>query len=254
MWPSEEAVSRQIIPLFIESGIDWIVTDESLLLKTLGREARSPDDIYRAYTFVGTNGLLNILFRDKNLSDLISFVYQHWDSERAVDDFMDRLKVIKESFKDKDCLVVLALDGENAWGHYKNNGKDFLNLLYSVIAKTEFIKTVTVNEYLGMDPQKAKLSSIASGSWVNGDFSKWIGNPVKNKAWAYLLDARKVLERMDRPSDLALKQLYILEGSDWFWWYGDGQKQFDELFRMHLKNFYKIINHSPQIDLDRSLE
>jgi alpha-amylase/alpha-mannosidase (GH57 family) len=37
--------------------------------------------------------------------------------------------------------------------------------------------------------------------------------------------------------------MYILEGSDWFWWYGEDPKgDFDHLFRMHLGNFYKLIN------------
>jgi len=41
---------------------------------------------------------------------------------------------------------------------------------------------------------------------------------------------------------MAWKQMYILEGSDWFWWFGeDPTGDFDRLFRMHLKNLYTII-------------
>jgi alpha-amylase/alpha-mannosidase (GH57 family) len=42
-------------------------------------------------------------------------------------------------------------------------------------------------------------------------------------------------------SDLAWKQIYIAEGSDWFWWYGEDHADFDMLFRMHLSNFYTLI-------------
>ncbi len=41
---------------------------------------------------------------------------------------------------------------------------------------------------------------------------------------------------------LVLKQMYILEGSDWFWWYGeDDPGYFDALFRMHMLNFYTLL-------------
>ncbi len=44
----------------------------------------------------------------------------------------------------------------------------------------------------------------------------------------------------------ALQEIYIAEGSDWFWWYGDEHSaeykdQFDILFRWHIANVYKII-------------
>lgn len=254
MWPSEQAVSQHIISLLLENGINWIVTDEAILLKTLKRRKRKPEDIYKAYTLQGTNASLNILFRDKNLSDLIGFVYQYWDTEKSVDDFMNHLGNINKYFKKNDCLVAVALDGENAWEYYRNDGRDFLNLLYTKISESEFIKSVTVSQYLAMKPQTVKLKKIASGSWINGDFSKWIGNPAKNKAWELLIEARKLLDKIENPPELAWKQIHILEGSDWFWWYGDRQKQFDELFRMHLKNFYKIINQIPSIDLEKPLE
>ena len=254
MWPSEEAISKQVIPFFIENGINWIVTDEALILKTLKKKERVPEIIYQTYTYEDTKGQLNILFRDKNLSNLISFVYQHWEAKKAVNDFIHHLKTINKNFKDKDCLVVVALDGENAWEYYKNDGRDFLNLLYTALSASKFIKTVTVSEYLKLNPLKHVLKKIAAGSWINGDFTKWIGNPVKNKAWDLLLEARELLDQIKNPSEKAWKQIYILEGSDWFWWYGDKQRQFDELFRMHLKNFYQIINRSPSVNLDQPLE
>jgi len=254
MWPSEESVSQQIMPLFIESGINWIVTDETILLKRLKKKKRSPEILYKSYRLNIEQGSLNVLFRDKNLSDLIGFVYQHWDTQKAVEDFMSYLNSINEYFKGEDCLVVIALDGENAWEYYKNDGKDFLNLLYSRICESKFIKAVKVSEYLALKPKQGRLKEIAAGSWINGDFMKWIGNPAKNKAWQLLLDARKALEKMQGPPALAWKQIYILEGSDWFWWYGDKQKQFDELFRMHLKNFYKIIGKTPSTNLNEPLE
>jgi alpha-amylase/alpha-mannosidase (GH57 family) len=254
MWPSEEAVSRHVLPFFMKNGINWIVTDETIILRTLKRKKRQAEDIYKPYLFECKNGKLTILFRDKNISDLLSFVYEHWDADKAVDDFMGHLVDINKYFKGKDCLVVVALDGENAWEYYKNDGIDFLNLLYSTISESKFIKAVTVSEYLSLNPSRTTINKLSPGSWIDGNFTKWIGNPTKNKAWELLFEARRLLDKVDSPSELAWKQIRILEGSDWFWWYGDKQRQFDELFRMHLKNFYKIINKNPSIDLDQPLE
>ncbi len=74
-----------------------------------------------------------------------------------------------------------------------------------------------------------------------------MNNPYKAKAWDWLLAARKELEESKKEvSKLALKQMYILEGSDWFWWYGeDPDGSFDRLFRMHLTNFYTLLGKEP---------
>jgi alpha-amylase/alpha-mannosidase (GH57 family) len=48
--------------------------------------------------------------------------------------------------------------------------------------------------------------------------------------------------------------MHILEGSDWFWWYGeDDTGDFDKLFRMHMRNFYKIIGKAAPEYLNNSL-
>jgi hypothetical protein len=46
---------------------------------------------------------------------------------------------------------------------------------------------------------------------------------------------------------LAWEEIYISEGSDWFWWFGKDHSsandyEFDILFRKHLMNVYKLIN------------
>jgi alpha-amylase/alpha-mannosidase (GH57 family) len=144
--------------------------------------------------------------------------------------------------------VVVALDGENAWEYYKNDGRDFLQLLYQGLSETDFLKTTTVSEHLKTYPPKNNIAYLKPGSWVNGNFNKWIGSKAKNKAWEYLAKAREELEQLSVVScqlsdSLIWKQIYIAEGSDWFWWYGDTDDQaFDELFRMHLSNLYRLLD------------
>ncbi len=247
MWPSEQAVCEASLPLFIQSGIKWIVADEGILFRSLKHKKRDARLLYQPHLLKREEGELNIVFRDRNLSDLIGFVYPNWKAEDAVNDFMGHLENIYLAFREKDILVTIALDGENAWEYFTNDGHDFLELLYTRISKSRYIKAVTVNEYLKANPPKKEIYRLSAGSWIYGEFSKWINNPYKNHGWDYLAVARKELEEMveqGKPiSDLAWKQMYILEGSDWFWWLGeDYPGYFDRLYRMHLANFYTLIN------------
>ena len=145
------------------------------------------------------------------------------------------------------------MDGENAWEYFANDGHDFLRLLYERLSESKTIKTTTVSEYLKNNPAKLKIKHLATGSWIYGNFDKWMNNPVKTKAWDWLLAARKEVEhaqakrQTDEPTNqLILKQMYILEGSDWFWWAGeDPDGSFDRLFRMHLTNLYTLLQKDP---------
>lgn len=255
MWPSEEAVSEHILPFIIQAGINWIVTDEGMLFKSLKLKKRDTRLLYQPHFLKRKDGNLNIIFRDRNLSDMIGFVYHRWTAKDAVADFLSHLETTAKSFKNKDILVTIAMDGENAWEYYQNDGHDFLNLLYQSLSDAPFLKVVKVSEYLQNHPATHEIKRLAAGSWIYSEFGKWIGHPLKVKAWEYLAKARKefqeILNNNDKRSaigdklSLAWKQMYILEGSDWFWWYGDNEEDFDKLFRMHLANFYTIIGKEP---------
>ncbi|HXG11368.1 MAG TPA: glycoside hydrolase family 57 protein [Gemmataceae bacterium] len=56
----------------------------------------------------------------------------------------------------------------------------------------------------------------------------------------------------------AWEEIYIAEGSDWFWWYGDEHSSaqdnvFDYLFRKHLQNVYLLLGDTPPADLSRPI-
>ncbi|MGD9014786.1 MAG: glycoside hydrolase family 57 protein [Candidatus Omnitrophota bacterium] len=263
MWPSEQAVSEHILDLFIQSKINWIISDEAILFKSLGKKKRTTAYLYKPYQLKRKSGEINIVFRDRNLSDLISFVYHRQDTKQAVGDFLNHLKNIDKHFKEKDPLVVIALDGENAWEYYKHDGWDFLKHLYHKLSTSDFLQTTTISEYLLKSPPKDNLAYLSPGSWVAGNFNKWIGAKPKNIAWELLTKAREELgqiaNRDTQPAisdklNLAWKQVYIAEGSDWFWWYGDtDDKTFDQLFRMHLGNLYHLLDKSAPEQLSKSI-
>ena len=251
MWPSEESVSEQILPLIIGAGIKWIITDEAILFKSLKKKKRETALLYQPHLLNRKEGGLKIVFRDRNLSDLLGFVYHSWKAENAVADFMQHLSNINKAFKGADILVTIAMDGENAWEYYSNDGHDFLNLLYRSLSETDYIKTTTVSEYLNTHRLKSTIRHLCAGSWIYGNFNKWMGNNYKARAWDWLLEARLALDKAklnlaEEKLSLAWKQIYILEGSDWFWWYGeDPDGSFDKLFRLHLLNLYTTIGIKP---------
>jgi alpha-amylase/alpha-mannosidase (GH57 family) len=259
MWPSEEGVSEHILPYIIESGIKWMVTDEAILFKSLKLKKRNTQLLYQPHLLKRKEGDLNIVFRDRNLSDLIGFVYHQMNEKDAVNNFMEHLENINKAFsakggKEKDILVTIALDGENAWEFFRNDGHDFLELFYQRISDTDFIKTTTISEYLKLNPAKRIIKRLSAGSWIYGEFGKWMGNSHKTKAWEWLTQARKAMGATKNPSALAWKQMYILEGSDWFWWAGeDPDGSFDRLFRLHLTNLYTLINQKPPAYLSSPL-
>jgi alpha-amylase/alpha-mannosidase (GH57 family) len=259
MWPSEEAVSEHIVPLLIKSGINWIVTDEAILFKSLKKKKRDTDLLYQPHILKRKDGNLNIIFRDRNLSDLLGFVYHSWKAEDAVNDLMKHLENISHAYQNKDMLVTIAMDGENAWEYYAHDGHDFLESLYKKLSESDFVTTTTIKDYLRDHPPESEINHLAAGSWIYAQFGKWIGNPQKVAAWEVLAKAREELENLKSGAagvdlELAWRQMYICEGSDWFWWYGEEEiAEFDKLFRMHLSNFYTIIGKPIPDNLKRPI-
>ena len=253
MWPSEGSVSEEALRIAKKEGIRWIGTDENILSNSISRKLRDasgnviePDILYRPYIFEN----VSMIFRDHQLSDLIGFVYSGWDSKSAAEDFINRMIHIHASMpKDKPHLLTIILDGENAWEYFKNDGHDFLTYLYEGLSKEKRLKTVKISEYLDEYDRGETLKRLHAGSWINANFRVWIGHEEDNRAWDYLTETRdnlEVFQKLNPAKNLseAWKAIYIAEGSDWNWWYGDehtteNHQDFDELFRLNLIKAYK---------------
>ncbi|MEF3254721.1 MAG: hypothetical protein K6348_04030, partial [Deferribacterales bacterium] len=229
VWPAEGSVSNKTLDLLCKHGIRWTATDEDILGKSLGVDIKNRSNrlfLYQKYYYESVDDKIYIFFRDKELSDLIGFVYSRMDAESATDDFINKLKDIYE-ISNFSPHVSVILDGENAWEFYKNNGRDFLDRLFEKISHTEWIKTLTYSEVIeDKNIIENRLNNIFSGSWINGNFSTWMGHPEKNKAWYYLYQIKNIFnwKKGSLNSDQINKvsrELHIAEGSDWFWWYGD---------------------------------
>jgi len=260
MWPSEGSVAEEILPMIADAGIQWIGTDEGVLARSLGIHIdrdfagimKNPEVLYKPYLAGKGDKRVSVVFRDHTLSDLVGFVYSKWDYKNAVHDLIDRLQRVRRGVSDGPHLVSIILDGENAWEYYQNDGRDFFLYLYERLSGEQGLKCVTVGEFLKEHPAQTRIAHLHAGSWINSNFRVWIGHDEDNRAWDLLLLTRQALtDYASRAGDSnkitkAWEEIYIAEGSDWCWWYGDdhfseNDEEFDLLFRTHLMNVYRII-------------
>ncbi len=260
MWPPEGAVSAEALSLVREAGMLWAATDEAILSLSRGmpivrdREGNPGDTfLYRPYRLETPCGTITLFFRDKVLSDLIGFEYKNMDTQAAVEDFIKRLTHIYTRVDPPSAHVVtIILDGENAWEYYREDGRAFLTLLYERLSTSSIFRCVTPSEVLGQGMEAERLSRVHSGSWINHNFNIWIGHREDNAAWGMLTEARQMVEECRQKGvpeerlEEAMEELYIAEGSDWFWWYGDehssmDEEEFDRLFRAHIERAYRLM-------------
>ncbi|HAO92823.1 MAG: hypothetical protein A2X93_02530 [Deltaproteobacteria bacterium GWC2_56_8] len=275
LWPSEGSVSMEMLPLVAAEGFKWLATDEEILSNSLKRPLRRDSSgncydpfLYKAYSVEAAGERLSMVFRDHVLSDLIGFDYSKLDPEAAANDMVSRLVHIHNMLEEPGRHIVpIILDGENAWEHFRNDGRDFLVALYSKLERHTKLKCVTISEFLTKETQRDEIQWLFPGSWISHNFRIWIGHPEDNAAWDFIADARSALvqyekalapqEREDKKDNLvaAWDEVYAAEGSDWFWWYGEehsslSDEHFDSLFRRHIKRIYALIDAEPPDSLD----
>ncbi len=277
MWPSEGSVCQGMIPAIAEAGIHWIATDEEILAgSTDGHVSRDnqghlrhPELLYRPWSVEEQGHGLQIIFRDHAMSDQIGFHYQRQEAKQAVDDFVGRVEAIGRATAGKmhgrPTLVSIILDGENCWEYYPGGGVEFLRTMYHRLTKHPKIKPVRVCDYLEEHPATDRIGRLFPGSWIQHNFAIWIGHPECNRAWDLLHETRHFFNKHLRAKTKSAEQiaaareeLYIAEGSDWFWWFGDDHTSaqdnlFDRLFRTHLQNVYRQLGEQPPPELAKPI-
>ncbi|MBI4532420.1 MAG: glycoside hydrolase [Candidatus Melainabacteria bacterium] len=272
MWPSELSVSPAALEVISHCGIKWVVLDEALLTRTLEvpiyrddhGNLNSTELLCQPYRLQVGDESINILFREVVLSNEISFSYGRRGPQDAASALYLRLKHIQQRLFNwtREGVVVIALDGENCWETYEDDGNPFLRELYKRLSEDNTLNVCTASDYLERNPPSAELHNIHSGSWIGADFHIWIGDPVKNKAWDLLSSTRHFLvselKKGTYPIDIqasAWEEIYTAEGSDWFWWFGEPNNSaedpvFDRQFRLRLQNVYKLLGHPFPAELD----
>ena len=255
-WPPEGAVSCAAIEVYAAAGIQWLVTDEGILEKSLAEPVRrdgvASPALYRPWRTQGPSPVL--FFRDRQLSDLIGFEYGNWHDEGvAAIDLVSRLRGLAATLP-TDASIVIALDGENAWSHYAEGGGRFLETLMGLINETTPELVPANLDTLSCRLEPDTLPRLHPGSWINAIFATWIGHPEKTAAWKLLGKVRDALPNTDLPPSMLLA-----EGSDWFWWLGEDNPTalaplYDRIFRTHLADACNQAGIDPPDDLDRPLK
>ena len=275
MWPSEMAVSPAALELIAETGINWVVLDEALLTKTTGvniyrdehGNLNNAEVLCQPYKLIVGDEEINILFREVVTSNEIGFSYGGRNPQEAASALYMRLKHIQQKLFhwEREGVVAIALDGENCWETYEEDGQPFLNELYERISQDTTLRVCTVSEYLENNATTAELRNIHSGSWISADYHIWIGDEHKNLAWDHLGAARdflvKKLKSENHSAEVAKRaweEIYAAEGSDWFWWFGEPNNSahddmFDEQFRLRLQNVYKLLGEAYPDALNKSI-
>ena len=260
IWPSEQCVSPKTLYMLSTLGVEWTISDEGILSDSINFEfirdfkghLEDPYHLMKSYNYKSRNRDIKIIFRDGTLPNLISFEYPNHNPIAAANDLYDRIKVIQSkllSSPDSNHILTIAMDGENCWENYMEDGFSFLKTIYTLLENDDSVETVLISDYLDKEKSHRPLPKISSGSWINRNFKLWIDEPLKNLAWNYLQKVRHDFSKFVKEFPLnphieyARRELFICEGSDWFWWYGEPNDSgrdniFDYLFREHLKNIY----------------
>jgi len=275
VWPSEQCVSGKTLDMLNSLGVEWSVSDEGILASSINFEfehdfkgyLNEPYHLLKTYRYKTKNSDIKMIFRDSTIPNLIGFEYQNHNPIATANDLYDRIKVMQSkilSSPDNEHLLTIALDGENCWENYLEDGASFLKTLYTLITEDETLETVLISDYLTKAKEDKFLNKISSGSWINRNFKLWIDEPVKDIAWSYLKRVRQDFSEFVKREPLNLnieqarRELFICEGSDWFWWYGEPNDSgrdniFDFLFRTHLKNIYRYLDLDTPSYLDEPI-
>ncbi len=257
-WPSEGALSSATCELLQQHNFKWTASGAAVFWNSI-KSIKADKQLSQDFSEHVPNQLVDqeivCFFRDDRLSDLIGFEYSSWHADDAVANLIHNLKELAQiESKHPDRIISIIMDGENAWEHYPNNGYYFLSALYKQLSNHPDIELTTYSAFLAEDDTQLQvLSNLITGSWVYGTLSTWIGSKDKNRGWDMLCEAKLCFDKVigsnvltTEKSDLAIKQLAVCEGSDWFWWFGDynsadSVSDFEKLFRKHLINLYTLL-------------
>lgn len=273
-WPAEGGLSEATLAVLQAAGLRWAASGSGVLAHSLARHPRPHHSHHHAHAQPHSDATpqdapawrvdkqaIACFFRDDHLSDLIGFEYQRWHAGDAVRHFIHAVEAYGHRHH---ALATVILDGENAWEYYSYNGWHFLDELYAALEASTTVRTTTFSAWLDAHPDRlGHLPRLVAGSWVYGDFTTWIGNTAKNRAWDMLCAAKLAYDRVWPSLDAARQAgaeaiLRSCESSDWFWWLGDynpGESVmlFDRLYRHKLALLYAALGLEGPAELSEPL-
>ena len=197
LWPSEGSVSPEVVRLAGEAGFRWMGSDAEVLGRSRPAGGGGLGPWAHARPWRLAEGGPWLFFRDRELSDKIGFAYSKWPAADAVADALARLAHLRDTWSGPGpARLFIALDGENCWEWYPNDGNEFLARFYDALTTTPWIETRTPSEIVAdveADGTGGTLEHLHTGSWIEANFRIWIGHPEKNRAWDAIARTRAML-------------------------------------------------------------
>ena len=204
---------------------------------------------------------LAIVFRDHSMSDQVGFHYQRSPGPVAAADFLGKVARHRRRLPPRT---------PRRWSRSSSTARTAGSITPTAACRSSARSTRArprdprvrpVNDRRVPPRASAaptRLPRLFAGSWISHNFAIWIGHPEDNRGWDALHADPRVPRRRGavaagttrRRSAEAWEEIYIAEGSDWFWWYGDDHSSaldalFDHLFRKHLRNVYTLLGLRP---------
>lgn len=98
------------MPFLTKYRFDWFATDEAIFYKS--RRVENKNELYKPYFIKYQDKRINVIFRDRTISDLIGFTYWKMKTSDAVKDLITKIRHIQNSL-DSPGILPIILDGEN---------------------------------------------------------------------------------------------------------------------------------------------
>ena len=231
VWTPEMSWCDELADLYSSKGVKYTVLCDQHFSKAVGELA----DIYEPYRLEGTD--IVVFFRDRALSDWISFLGDPGSEEKADEEARRFVVALHDRLWEKPGgVVVIALDGENwmVMPEPKPYTPLFLDRLYSYLENdSDYFETVTLSEALEKVPPRRRITRIPRGSWIGLSETQWVEGE-KIFLWTYVLERLKwvagyfyalpagLREEMLRDSETPLFKAFLAAAisidSDYFWY------------------------------------
>lgn len=239
-WTPEMFWSMDLVQIYHELGIEYTVLCEQHF-RVAGGDKGSIYEPYIVEDFY-TGDSLVVFFRDKELSDWISFQTDFESEEEAEASAREFILALLRRYRDPNSKIcVIALDGEN-WmiiPRYKRYSALFLDRVWGYLERlSEIFEVVTLSRALDELPPPRRLTYVPWGSWLGLSDSQWTGGG-KMELWNYVVEQLrwvaayynivppKVRDRLLGDDGTPLSRAFLAAAisldSDYYW-YGDLEK------------------------------
>lgn len=206
-FPPEMAYGQKLADVLTRLKYSWVILD--------GISNPGIVDYTKRYEIKKTG--LQIIFRNRYVSDYLAFAVQEADTRRF-------LETVKRWNSQRDILIT-AMDGENL-GHHRHIAKR----IWQQLVHQPHVDTVTVSELIRSLPvQRFVVPRASSWSTANNDlrrnipFALWKNpsNGIHRLQWELFGMVYELVREREsgRPIPAALrKEFDQASSSDWYWW------------------------------------